>query len=499
MEQEHLSYWRKTSNLPTFPTLTEDIKTDVCIIGGGITGITTAYLLSKEGLTVTLLEADKILQETTGNTTAKITLQHGLIYDELIGNIGEEQTKRYYEANRQGQQFIKETVKKLSINCLLTEEDSYLYATSDNYAKKIEKEYKAYQKLGINSQWTDSIPLPIQTSAVLNMTNQYQFHPLIYLHSLLLDMQKNNVAIFEQTPAQDIEEKNIPTVSTQNGYRVSCKHVVIASHFPFYDKKGIYFARMYAERSYCIAAKANNPYPGGMYYNGEKPVRSIRSIKNDEEEWIIISGENHKTGQDEKTASHYDALKAFSKDIFKTDKAVYSWSAQDLTTLDKLPYVGMLTKHSPSILIATGFRKWGMTNGTAGSLLLRDIIMEKDNPYRTLFSPSRFHPDPAIKTFIATNLDVAKQFVSGKLDMGEQKKALSPNEGAIFHVDGKKVGCYKDSGGTIHKVDTTCTHLGCEVAWNANEKTWDCPCHGSRFAYTGEVIEGPALKPLPKL
>ncbi|PKG23871.1 FAD-dependent oxidoreductase [Niallia nealsonii] len=499
MTKEHTSYWKQTSNLPTFPKLTENIETDVCIIGGGITGITTAYLLSKEGLKVTVLEADKVLQGTTGNTTAKITLQHGLIYDELIGNIGEEQAKLYYEANKKGQQFMKDIAEKLSIDCSFTKENSYLYATSEKYAEKVEKEYEAYQKLGIESQLIDSIPFPIDTKAVLNMTDQYQFHPLIYLHAILLEMKKNNVTIFEQTPAQDIEEKDTPTVLTGNNYRVSCKYVVIASHFPFYDKKGFYFARMYAERSYCIALKASSPYPFGMYYNGEKPVRSMRSIKNNGQEWVIISGENHKTGQDEDTAVHYDALKTFSKEILKTDKIEYSWSAQDLTTLDKIPYVGELTKNTPSILVATGFRKWGMTNGTAASLLLRDIIMEKDNPYRSLFSPSRFHPDPAIKTFITTNLDVAKHFVSGKLDIGEQERALLPNEGAILHMDGKKVGCYKDSSGTIHKVDTTCTHLGCEVAWNSSEKTWDCPCHGSRFAYTGEVIEGPALNPLPKL
>lgn len=498
MKETNESLWRKTSSLQSFPTLSSDITTDICVVGGGITGLTTAYLLGNEGLNVTLIEADELLNGTTGHTTAKVTAQHGLIYDELINHIGLEKAKAYYEANLSAVEFIKETVSKYNINCGFSEQDAIIYSMSSQYAKKVEKEYEAYQKIGISSQMTNNFTLPMNPMNMVIMNQQYQFHPLLYLQRLVEEMTNKNVLIYEKTAAMDILEEDHTKVLTKQGHKITCKHVIIASHFPFYDA-GFYFTRMYAERSYVIAVKDTISFPEGMFYSADTPRRSLRTFSNQDEKLILVGGESHKTGQGIHTNKHYDALKRFSSDILQCNEVRYQWSAQDLSTIDKIPYVGEMRKGKMSILVATGYRKWGMTNGTAAAMLIRDMITEKDNPYKGLFNPSRFYADPSIKNFISANMDVAKHLIKGKFSIEQQKNSLDLNEATIKTVDGKKVGCFMDESGEMHVVDTTCTHLGCEVAWNNSEKTWDCPCHGSRFSYNGDVIEGPAIEPLKKI
>lgn len=496
---KHQSYWRDSTSLPSFPTLTKNIDTDVCVVGGGITGIVTAYLLSQEGYKVVLLESDTLLSGTTGYTTAKVTAQHGLIYDELIHHMGINKAKLYYQANIEAMNFVEEHVKKLSINCNLEEEDAFLYATSSQYEEKLHKEYEAYQKMGIPGSLLNELPLPIEARAVLKMSKQLQFHPLNFLKRLVEESVEKEAMFFENTTAVDIEDNLHPAVFTKDKYVVNCKRVVIASHFPFYDLAGLYFTRMYAERSYIVAVKPKVEYPGGMYYCVDTPTRSLRSVLIDGERYVLVGGESHKTGQESDTEKYYDALVSFSKDVLQSEEVLYQWTAQDLTTLDKLPYIGELTKNTNSILIATGYRKWGMTNGIAAALLLTDILTNKEEiPFKELFSPSRLYLNPAVSSFVSNNIDVAKHLIKGKLSGGETRKELSLDEAAVFKIDGKKVGCYKDASGELHMVDTTCTHLGCEVAWNNSERTWDCPCHGSRFSYTGEVMEGPAVEPLTR-
>ncbi|MCT2343357.1 FAD-dependent oxidoreductase [Niallia taxi] len=496
--KEHQSLWRESVKLPSFSTLSKDEVTEVCIVGGGITGMTAAYLLGRQGHQVILLEADTLMSGTTGYTTAKITAQHGLIYDELIENMGLEKAKLYYEANKNAMEFIKLLAEQLDIDCGLEKHDAVLYAVADEYAEKVKKEHVAYQKIGIDCELVTSIPLPIPIKAALIMKDQYQFHPLQFFKKLIEKME--NVQIFENTTATDVEENQSEKVAviTRDGFKVHADKVISASHFPFYDANGFYFARMYPERSYIVAVEETNDYPGGMYYSADTPTRSLRPVTHNGKNLILISGDSHKTGQDEDTARHYEALKEFGKNALKTDKVLYEWSAQDLITLDKVPYVGCIKKGHDSVFVATGYRKWGMTNGAAAALLLADLVLNKQNPYEELYTPSRFYSDPSLRKFISINLDVAKHLIGGKLKSADQEKELSLDEASILRVNGKKVGCYKDKEGTVHMVDTTCTHLGCEVAWNNGEKTWDCPCHGSRFSFDGDVLEGPADEPLKK-
>ncbi|WP_117169420.1 FAD-dependent oxidoreductase [Paraliobacillus sediminis] len=497
---ETASYWRNTAAFPGFTQLTKDIEVDVAIVGAGITGITTAYLLRNEGYKIALLEADTILSGTTGYTTAKVTAQHGLIYHELIQHFGEEKAKLYYQAAIDAKQQIKDTIVKHNISCEYAEEDAYIYTNSQNEMKAIEDENNAYQKLGIEGEIVTEMPLDIPMKSALVMKNQAQFHPLQYLNHLVKASTDNGVAIYEHTTATDIDFGENPTIHTKDKKKITCKHVVMASHYPFYDKKGLYFSRIHPERSYLIAITANKKFPGGMYINAEQPTRSIRTTMDEGEEVWLIGGERHKTGQEKETNDHHVELETFANQNFGIKDYKYRWSAQDLTTIDKVPYIGAVTANEPNVLIATGYRKWGMTNGTVAAMILSDTIRNKENPYTSLFKPSRFDFDPDVKNFIKENFDVAKHMIKGKLEIPEDKlDEIEQNKAAVIREKGKRIGVYRDATGKIQHIDTTCPHMKCEVNWNKAEHTWDCPCHGSRFTIDGEVIEGPAHKPLQKL
>lgn len=493
------SYWRDSVDLPDFPQLEEDLQGDVVIVGGGITGITTAYLLANEGYKVVLVEANKLLNGTTGHTTAKITAQHGLIYDEFIRNIGKSNARLYYEANTEALNFIKKTVNEQKIACDLSEQDAYLYAITEKYARKLENEAKAYEKLGIDGEMVDSIPFNIDIKNSLVMKNQAQFHPLKYLAHLVQKIVDKGGQIFENTTCVNIETGEHPKVLTRKGPSVTGKYILACSHFPFYEGLGLYSARMHADRSYIIAVKTKEDYPGGMFISADDPTRSLRSATINGEEVVLVAGESHQTGQGMDTMEHYKALESFSQNVFDMDKVRYRWSAQDLVTQDKVPFIGPITSGQPNIMIATGFRKWGMTIETIAALLFRSSLLGETNAYHKLFAPSRFYVNPSLKNFFVDNADVVSHLIKGKLETPNKTvEDLSNDEAAVISMKGHRKGAYKDQKGTVHIVDTTCTHMGCEVEWNNGDRSWDCPCHGSRFTYTGEVMEGPAEKPLKR-
>lgn len=500
MPQFPKSFWRD-GDLPAFQTATEDHKTDVAIVGAGITGITTGYLLAKEGVNVTVIEAGKILSGTTGHTTAKITAQHNIIYDELISHFGEEKAKLYYKANQDAVNFIKKTVHEEKIDCDFSEQEAILYTCTDEGAGKIENESRAYQKLGINGAQVNSIPLDTNLKTALVMHEQAQFHPVKYLLHLVKLFVKAGGKIFENTVAVDFEDGRELKIILRNGKKISCKQIIAASHFPFCDKKELYFARMHVERSYLIGIKAKKAFPGGMYLSLDSPSRTLRATPANGEQLVLVGGESHKTGQGINTMQHYLAIEEFAEQTLGIQKYLYRWSAQDIYTLDKIPYIGPITANEPGILIATGYKKWGMTSGTAAAHVLRDYVLKKDNPYKELYTTSRFHADPDLKEFFSINADVAKHLIKGKMEIPlKVPEEVKPGKASIVIAGyGERAGAYRDPDGKLYLVDTTCRHLGCEVEWNEGEKTWDCPCHGSRYSVTGKVINGPAAMPLHKI
>lgn len=495
-------YWiESTTTRTAYPSLAQNIEADVVVVGGGISGITSAYLLAQEGYKVVLLEAGQLLNGTTGHTTAKITAQHDLIYDEFIKNEGKEKASLYYKACDDALQFIKKTIESDEIDCGFSIQDAYVYTDSDNYISKLEHEMSAYSILGISGTYTDHIPLNIPAKAAVIMHNQAQFHPLRYLSALVNKFIEAGGVIYENTTAVDVESGTMPEVITSDRYRITCKQVVSCTHFPFYDGHGFYFARMHADRSYVLGIHVDDEFPGGMYLSAEDPKISIRSVETaDHAKMLLIGGQSHKTGQGICTINHYEELHKYAEKHFRLKEIAYRWSAQDLVTGDKIPFIGRITASSPNVYVATGYRKWGMTNGTAAAMLISDLIMKKDNPYEVLYTPSRSISFTTIKNLVVDNADAAKHLIAGKLEMVHKRPDdLEPDEGCVVKVHGKRAGAYKDEEGKLFLVDTTCTHMGCEVEWNNGDRTWDCPCHGSRFSISGDVIEGPAEKPLKKL
>jgi Rieske Fe-S protein len=269
--------------------------------------------------------------------------------------------------------------------------------------------------------------------------------------------------------------------------------VIIATHYPFYDGMGMYATRIFPYRSYALGVKIKDKYPGGMYITAEDPGRSLRLLKSGDEELIMVGGEHHKTGQGEDTINHYINLKNFAYDNFDVQDIPYRWSTQDYTTMDEAPYIGHLTSATPNLYVATGFAKWGMTNSIVSAMIFSNLITKGESPWEDVYNPSRFTVAASAKKFVTENANVAKELIKGKLAPVPDDLDIKPGEGKAIEINGQRVGAYMDEKGHLHLVDPTCTHLGCELQWNSAEKSWDCPCHGSRFDKDGNVLNTPSI------
>lgn len=500
--KEPESYWISSTDSKDYPALKDDINVDVIIVGGGMLGITSGYLLTKEGLRVAIVDADRILNGTTGHTTAKITSQHGLFYEKTIKQIGEEKTKQYADSNEKAIKLIAKIIEDENIDCDFKWQDAYVYTQDDNYVKDIKNEAVAAQKLGIDAFFIDKLSLPFPIKGAVGFRKQVQFHPRKYLLSLADDITENGGHIFENTKAVDIEElenKDKYSVIMGNSNSITAYKVIIASHYPFSNLKGMYFSRIYQERSYIVAIKAKSKFPGGMYISAETPTRSLRSQPYGDSELILLAGGSHKVGQGEDTNSYYEKLIDFANKNFDVEEILYRWSAQDCYAMDNIPFIGSINAKHPNIYVATGFKKWGMTGSTVSAMVLKDLIVKGQSPYAEVYDPARFTYAGSVWHYIKENLNVASYLISGKLSPGSLDTDIKKEQGKIIDIDGEKVGAYRDENGKLYLVNTTCTHMGCEVTWNNAERTWDCPCHGSRFSPTGDVIDSPAFEPLERI
>jgi glycine/D-amino acid oxidase-like deaminating enzyme/nitrite reductase/ring-hydroxylating ferredoxin subunit len=411
--------------------------------------------------------------------------------------MSEELAKQYADANESAIHLIEKLQSDLHIDCDFMHQPSYVYTREDKYVQKIKDEVDIASKLGIKASFEDKIPFDYPIKAAVRFENQAQFHPRKYLLALAEEFVKLGGRIYEQTRAMDIEENgNQYVVRTKQGNKITADRMILASHYPYYNKHGMYFARIYVDRSYSIAIKAKEKYPGGMYITAEDPAKSLRSQMSDNGELIIIGGEHHKTGQGKDTKEHYEALIAFATDYFTVEDIPYRWSTQDCMTLDGVPYIGHFTSNTPNMYVATGYGKWGMTNSTVSAMLLTDLIVRGSSPYQDVYNPSRKTIAASAKEFIKENLNVAKELIKGKFSAIPVDFDIKPGEGKIVNGNDERLGAYRDEQGNLHLVNTTCTHMGCELMWNSAERTWDCPCHGSRFTYEGDVVDSPAMMPL---
>lgn len=431
-----LSVWSESSKLPGFEPLKEDIQTDILIIGGGMAGILCAYMLGKAGVNYALAEADTICGGITKNTTAKITSQHGLIYDKLIREFGVEKAKLYLQANEAALNKYRELCR--DIDCGFETKDSYVYSLDDRGA--VEKELAALGKLGFHAGFVKELPLPFSVAGAIRFQNQAQFNPLWFVSAIA-----GKLRIYEHTTVHGI----VGNVAITDSAIITANSFIVATHFPFINKFGGYFLKMYQHRSYVLALE-NAPDVNGMYVDEAEKGMSFRNYG----KLLLVGGGDHRTG---KPGGCWDELADFVGRHYPDVRERYRWATQDCMTLDGVPYIGHYSKQTPTLFVASGFNKWGMTSSMVSAMILSDMVREKENPYVPVFSPSRtiFRPQLAVNAFEA---------VVNLLTVSTRR----------------------------------CTHLGCALKWNKQERTWDCPCHGSRFTAGGKLIDNPATDDLEK-
>lgn len=493
---KHESVWITTSEPSDFAPAEEAVDVDVAVLGGGIAGLSTALLLKNAGLRVALLEAAAVCRATTGHTTAKVSAQHGLIYDTLSSSFGQDGSRVYAEANLAAIDLIEALVREHDIDCDWERRPAYAYTEEDSYVSQIEQEVEAAQQAGLPASYTEQTDLPWPVKAAVRFDDQAQFHPRRYCLALARLIDGDGSRVFEQTRAIDVED-GAPCIVKTDRHDVRAAYVVVATHLPFLDR-GAFFAKCHPEREYVLAVALEDPVPKGMYISAEQPTRSIRQHPFDGGELLILSGDSHKTGQDDDTERHHAALERFAHERFAVRSIDYRWSTQDQMSVDRVPYVGKLRRGSDRLYVATGFNKWGMTSATVAGVVISDQILGRENPWAELLDPSRLKPITSATQFVKENVDVARRFVADRVTQRSAVATaeLAPGEGQVTSAGAKQVAVARDGGGTLHAVSARCTHLGCIVRWNAAETTWDCPCHGSRFAADGTMIEGPAVDDL---
>ncbi len=430
------SLWQSNINMPSFPTLEKDIKTDVLIIGGGIAGILTAYFLHKRGVNYALVEKNKICSGNTQNTTAKITVHHGLIYSKILKGSGLENTQMYLEANKAAFDEYARLCK--DINCDYEIKDNLIFSV--NNRKKLEDELDALEKIGYNADLAESLPLPIETQGAVCFRNQAQFHPLKFLAVIA-----EGLNIYENTFVREL----LGTQAVTNSRKISAKKIIVATHFPFINKHGSYFLKLYQHRSYVIALEDAQDV-GGMYVDENDAGLSFRNQGG----LLLLGGGGHKTG---KNGGNWNELRAFAAKNYPDSAEKYFWAAQDCMSLDSMPYIGNYSKITPNLYAASGFNKWGMTGAMLSAIILSDAVTGKRNEFESLFNPSR-------------NIIKPQLFING----------------------------FESAKNLMTFTTKRCPHLGCALKWNKVEHSWDCPCHGSRFSQDGKLLDNPANGDLKK-
>lgn len=470
------SIWRKTCNIKERKSLNNDITTQVAVIGAGMVGVLTAFKLKQQGVDCVIIEADRIASGVSQYTTAKITAQHGHIYNRLIKTISFEKAQQYANANLNAIYDYEKLIKDNLIDCDFIRENSFVYSYTDKQA--IIDEVEASKLLGLPASFESDIDVPFNISGAVKFSNQAQFHPLKFIKTISKDLE-----IYENTRATIVKD-NI--IETSTGYAIKADKIVFACHYPFINFPGYYFMRMHQEHIYFLALE-NAPQVHGMYIGMGNEGYSIRNYK----QYLIIGDENHRTGENT-SGGKYKSLREVSKRLFPDAQEYTAWSSQDCISTDGIPYIGLYSKDKPNWYVATGFMKWGMTTSMVSANIITDMILERKNENSDVFSPQRFSTKD-IPQMSRNSIKAIKGFSKEYLTVTQKKiDDLLLEHADVVEVEGEEFGVYKNMDGEIFIVSAKCPHLGCRLEWNPDEKSWDCPCHGSRFDYRGNVLDSPA-------
>jgi glycine/D-amino acid oxidase-like deaminating enzyme/nitrite reductase/ring-hydroxylating ferredoxin subunit len=498
MAQGGESIWVATTPDTDYPQLSTDVEVDVAVVGAGITGVTTAVLLKRAGKRVALIDAKRIVRGASGYTTAKVTSGHGVVYTQLTQTFGEDGARIYAESN----QAAIERIAELGADCDFERKDNYVVAEKPEDREQVEREAETMHKLGLPVSFVTEPPLPYDVAGAVRLENQAQFHPRKYLLGLAEAIPGDGSHVFENTRAHFVNQSDACVVETELG-NVRAADVILATHLPFMDR-GFFFTKAHPHRSYAVAAPIDPATaPDGMFINSGVPTRSVRTIRDGDRLLIQTGGEGHKPGRPgEDESEKYDVLEDFLRRHWPDAGPIeYRWSTQDYMSVDRVPFVGRLSRRSEHVYVATGFNKWGMTSGTVAAEILADAVLGRENPWASLYDSKRIDLRASAPKLVKENASAGAMFFKQRLARGAKRspEELAPGEGALLNIGGLKRAVYKDEGGEVHVLSPVCRHLWCYVEWNEAERTWDCPCHGSRYTGDGRVIQGPSVENLRRV
>jgi glycine/D-amino acid oxidase-like deaminating enzyme/nitrite reductase/ring-hydroxylating ferredoxin subunit len=495
------SYWIASTPKTAYPPLAGDLSTRVVILGAGITGLTTALLLQKQGVETTVVEAEHIGCGVTGHTTGKLTAGQGLAYSSIEKRHGEETARAYAASQTRALDLVFRLVTELGIDCDLERVANHVFAERDSEVEQLEREAEAAERAGLPVEVVE-VDVPFPAVRALRLGGQGQFHARKYLLGLAKAYEAAGGRIFEHTRATGVEPGQTAAnrIVATDGGSVTAEHAVLATNAPI-TGKGAFFARVHPYAAYGVAGPVPEGTLEGMWINVGSPTHSLRTHPfEDGRRLLVVVGEGHRVGQEQDTQARYDALAAYLDGSFPGTETAYRWSTHDQYPVDGLPYVGHVGGDEDGVYVATGFAGWGLTNGTLAGILLADAVLERENEWAAIFDPERSSLVRAPVSMARENASVAKELVGGKLRRHpESLDAVPPGAAAVLSLDGEKAAVFRSDDGEVFAVSAICTHMGCDVAWNDAERTWDCPCHGSRFSVTGEVLHGPATKPLERV
>lgn len=486
-----VSPWLDGPERPERSRLTRDIEVDVAVLGGGIVGAATAYELHRAGARVAVLEARRLGDGTSGNSTAKVTSLHGLTYRQFASSSGLDVARVYGEANEWGLARIAEVTDELGIDCALRRKPNHTYSEAGADVSKLQEEVEVAREIGLPASFTVTTDLPFEVAGAVRFEDQAEFHPVDYILGLAAALDEGEQRVFERTRALDVADG---VVTTDAGPSVRADHVVVATQLPFLDR-GLFFARTFVEREYVLSLRLRSEPPQGMYLSTESPSHSLRALPWGEEELLIVGGESHDMTRT-KDREGITKLERWARERFDVAEVEHRWGAHDFIPEDGLPFVGPLTPRDGRVLVATGMHKWGYALGTASARILRDIVSGAGNPWAETFHSWRRPPLKTLPKSLVHNAEDGLAFFGDRLRRRSEVSDLKPGEGRVIGSGLGRQAVHRDAAGKLHAVSARCTHLGCIVRWNAGEQSWDCPCHGSRFEPDGEVLTGPATKPL---
>ena len=479
--------------------LTGNEEFDVLIVGGGITGITTGLLLQKAGKKCVLAEARNLCFGTTGGTTAHLNTFLDTTYDQIVKKFSEEDARLVAQATKAAITLIKQNIKEFSIDCGFEESPAYLFSVKDDQSKELEKIVEAANKVGVQMEFTDKSAFPLPFLKIAYIPEQAKFHPGLYIAALAKEFELAGGVILENCRVTEIKE-DTPLVAETSLGKIKARKAIYATHIP--PGVNLLHFRCAPYRSYAMAVTLkDNNYPNALGYDMEDPYHYYRSQEVEGQKYLIVGGEDHKTGHQENTEACFRNLESHVRKYFNVKDVSYRWSSQYFEPADGLAYIGNLPGHSEDMYVATGYGGNGMIYGTIAGMMLSNILVHGTSIYQELFDPNRIKPIAGFANIVKESADVVAHFIKDRFsaDKLNELVELAPGDAKVVKYEGQTIAIYKDDEGHVHALNSACTHIKCTVAWNSAEKSWDCPCHGSRFTYEGEVLTGPARKDLKQV